>query len=352
MTAENLDLASFGWNAFFESQRQLDDQADAVPVRVMSVHRAGLSVAAPGIDLLIPTIKASPGNEAAAATVGDWLLLDRETSAPRLMQRKSLFSRRAAGAARKLQLIAANVDTLFVVSSCNEDFNVARLERYLALAREADVTPVIVLTKADLTDEPEEFVRAAAALMPGLMVEIVDARDPKSVAGLAAWCGLGQTVALVGSSGVGKSTLVNTLTGIDQAATQSVREEDGKGRHTTSARSLHRLPTKGWIVDTPGMRELQLTDITTGIDEVFADVVALIKECKFTDCRHEAEPGCAVLAAIAAGTFDSARLTRWQKLVAEEAHNTANLAERHAHDRTFTKKIKVAVKSKRRPRGR
>ncbi|WP_205944697.1 ribosome small subunit-dependent GTPase A [Pelagibius litoralis] len=284
--------------------------------------------------------------------MGDWLLLDRETFRPRrLLQRKSLFKRRAAGTGRKLQLIAANVDTLFIVSSCNQDFNTARLERYLALAREAEVTPVIVLTKADLTDLPEDFARAAAKLLPGLLVEVLDARDPDSVACLADWCARGETVALVGSSGVGKSTLINTLSGANRIATQSIREDDDKGRHTTSARVLHRLPAGGWLLDTPGMRELQLTDVKTGLEEVFADVVVLARMCRFADCRHEAEPGCAVLAAVDAGTLDAERLKRWRKLAAEEARNTENLAERRARDRAFGKMVKGVMRDKRQQDG-
>jgi ribosome biogenesis GTPase len=235
---------------------------------------------------------------------------------------------------------------LFIVSSCNQDFNPARLERYLALAREADVTPIIVLTKADLTDMPEDFVRTAAKLLPGLLVEVLDARDPDSVSSLVPWCARGQTVALVGSSGVGKSTLIGTLTGIDRIATQTIRDDDDKGRHTTSARSLYQLPAGGWLLDTPGMRELQLADVKTGIEDVFADIIALARQCRFADCLHEAEADCAVLAAIDAGTLEAQRLQRWRKLAAEEARNTESLAERRARDRAFGKMIKGVMRDK------
>lgn len=348
MTSKFFDLADFGWSPFFETQLDPENQTETIAVRVMAVHRGGLEVAAPNVDRQIRPLRAAPGDEEATATVGDWLLLDGKTFRPRhLLRRKSLFKRRAAGTGRQIQLIAANVDTLFIVSSCNQDFNAARLERYLALAREADVTPVVVLTKADLTDAPEEFVRRAAKLLPGLLVEVVDAREFDSVSCLTPWCSRGETVALVGSSGVGKSTLVNTLTGTDHVATQSIREDDAKGRHTTSARALHPLPTGGWILDTPGMRELQLTDVKSGLEDVFSDIVAFAAACRFADCRHEDEPGCAVLAAIDTGALDAERLRRWQKLAAEEARNTESLAERRARERAFGKMIKGVVKDRR-----
>jgi ribosome biogenesis GTPase / thiamine phosphate phosphatase len=348
MTSTTSELADFGWNDFFASQLEPGDQGIAIPARVMAVHRDRIHVAGPGIDALVAPFTGRAGDDESAATVGDWLLLDAEALRPRrLLERSSLFKRRAAGTRRRLQLIAANVDALLIVSSCNQDFNAARLERYLALAGEAGVTPVIVLTKADLADAPEDYVDVAARLAPDVLVEVVDARDPDSVARLAPWCAHGRTVALVGSSGVGKSTLINTLTGTDRIATQGAREDDDKGRHTTSGRSLHRLPSGGWLVDTPGIRELQITDVKAGIDEVFDDIVALAQTCRFADCRHESEPGCAVLAAIASGQLEAERVRRWRKLAAEEAHNTTSLAERRTRDRAFGKTVKRAVKDKR-----
>ncbi len=348
MTSQFSDLVEFGWSAFFDTQLEPDDLDSTVPARVMAVHRGGLSVAGPAVDTLIPPFVAAPDDEETTATVGDWLLLDPTTYRPkRILERKSLFKRRAAGTGRTLQLIAANVDTVFIVSSCNQDFNIARLERYLVLVREADVTPVIVLTKADLTEEPEDFTRAAVKFLPGLLVEVLDSRNPDSVACLAPWYTSGQTVALVGSSGVGKSTLINTLIGAERIATQGIREDDDKGRHTTSGRALYRLPVGGWLLDTPGMRELQLANVRSGIDDVFADVVVLAGECRFSDCRHETEPGCAVLAAIESGTLEADRLKRWRKLAAEEAHNSGSLAERRANDRAFGKMMKTVVREKR-----
>lgn len=345
MNSLKSDLENWGWNSFFADQ--LTDETDGMPVRVIEVHRSGIRVVGPSIDEQISRFSATQDDEEAVATVGDWLLLEEATHRPlRLLTRSSLFRRRAPGKARKLQLIAANVDTLFIVTSCNHDFSTARLERYLALAGEADVLPIIILTKSDLTQSPDEYVLAASNLADGLQVEIVDARSSDSVAHLAKWCGRGQTVALIGSSGVGKSTLVNTLCGSDCAATGAVREGDDKGRHTTSVRTFYQLPSGGWLLDTPGIRELQLAEVKEGLEQVFSDILELAAECRFNDCKHETEPGCKVQSALKDGTLTQERLNNWRKLAAEEVHNTESLSERHTKNRAFTKMVKRAVKHK------
>jgi len=347
MTFDLSDLAEFGWNAFFTSQLETTDFALTIPVRVMAVHRGAIQVAGPNIDTSIPTFVADVEDEEAISTVGDWLLLERDTlRVHRLLSRNCLFKRRAAGTGRKLQLIAANIDTLFIVTSCNQDFNIARLERYLAMSQEATVTPVIVLTKADLAEQTDEYMNAAAKLLPNLIVEVIDARSENDVTRLAPWCTGGQTVALVGSSGVGKSTLINTLTGNAYITTKGIREDDAKGRHTTTGRVLHRLPAGGWLLDTPGMRELQLTDVRSGLDDVFADIVALAENCRFNSCRHETEPDCAVQQAASSGELNPERLNRWRKLVAEEAYNSASLTERKSRDKAFGKMVKRVIKNK------
>ncbi len=342
MTSCDPTLLELGWRPFFAAQLSADEEEFYDPVRVMAVHRGKIAVAgAAGERLISPKIVDTDAHEDHPA-VGDWMLIDRDRfERVRILDRANLFKRRAPGHNRRLQLIAANVDTLFIVASCNQDFSLPRLERYLVLAREVEVNPVIVLTKIDLTDTPETFVEAARGLQPGLLVTMVDARDPESVASLAQWCGMGETVALLGSSGVGKSTLVNTLRGSDDLATQPIREGDGKGRHTTTVRAMHRLDEGGWLLDTPGMRELQLSDSAAGLAEVFDDIVGLVARCRFSDCSHDSEPDCAVRDALADGTLTLGRLERWRGLVVEDAVNsTGGLMEQRGGSSRRYKELK------------
>ncbi len=332
-------LERLGWGPAFAQQIDAAELAETPPVRVVAVHRNGLQVTGDSIEETIP-----PGPR---ATVGDWLLFDAaHPRSSRVLMRKSLIKRRAPGSDRQLQFIAANIDTVFIVTSCNQDFNVARLERYLALAFEAGIEPVILLTKADLVDDPDPFIAAARALSDRVSVVALDARGEEPRAALADWCRPGQTVAFLGSSGVGKSTLTNALMGDQTIATQNIREDDARGRHTTTRRELHQIPGGCLVLDTPGMRELQLTGAASGIADVFEEIDALTAQCRFNDCQHNTEPGCAVQKAIDDGQLDPARLARWRKLQAEDAFNSASLAERREKDRAFGKLVRSVMKEK------
>ncbi|MEV8466220.1 ribosome small subunit-dependent GTPase A [Fluviibacterium sp. DFM31] len=338
-------LADLGWSNFFLQQDPQDD-GDTL-YRLAHVHRdraEGLGCDGPVV------LTTAPPLTTAELAVGDWVAADPDFRIRHRFDRKTVLQRRAAGTDARTQLIAANVDTLFIVGSCNADFSPARLERYLALAKGAGCYPVVVLTKADLCDDPGTFRAQAETLAPLLTVLTVDAHAAEDIRQVAGWLGRGQTGALVGSSGVGKTTLLNGLTG-QQEDTQAIREDDAKGRHTTTARGLYPVASGGWIIDTPGMRALRLSDASQGIDDVFEDVSSLATQCRFSDCTHETEPGCAILAAIESGDLDPARLRRWQKLRREDQHNSQTLAQARARDKAFGKMVRNVVAGKKSKRG-
>lgn len=332
-----LTLPDLGWSAFFSGQcTEQGADATATPFRIAEVHRDRLTALSPGGEV---SLTCGPTLTTGDIAVGDWVLADDHGRVTRLLDRQTEIKRRAAGTGAQTQLIAANVDVLFLTTSCNADFNPARLERYLALARTAGAFPVVLLTKADQCVDPRSYAREVERLDPMLPAIALDARDPAELANLASWVRSGQTAALLGSSGVGKSTLLNGLTGA-AAATKGIREDDAKGRHTTTARALRRMTNGGWLIDTPGMRALRLTGAEAGIEAVFADIEDLAQTCRFSDCKHEGEPGCAVQAAITAGRLDPDRLGRWRKLQRENARNSETLAQARARDKDFGKMVR------------
>ena len=319
-TAKHELLSALGWSSFFAEQITPDD-ADLVPVRIARVHRSRLTALSPQ-GLVEPVLTSDVTTSQFA--VGDFVLIHPATLLlQRRLERRSVIERRVSGSMVP-QLAGANIDTLFIVTSCNMDFSPARLERYLAWANQAGMEPVILLTKADLTDDLDSYERQARTLQRGLEVVIVNPKSSDATPSLARWCKRGQTVALVGSSGVGKSTLVNTLVGVTeepQQETGSIREEDAKGRHTTTARSLHPIAGGGWVIDTPGIRTLQVSDVAAGLDILFAEITEQAAQCRFRDCTHAHEPGCAVQAAVVGGAIDRERLERWRKLQDENAES-------------------------------
>lgn len=324
-------LADLGWNPAFQKQLSPEECATAFPVRVFALNRHlidGVGAAGRQQFILPPDWFSFSAEE--LPTVGDWLLVDGDGLPLRILERTSLFKRLASGREFRVQLMAANVDTLLVVTSCNQEFNLSRLERYLAMALDAGVEPVVVLTKADLVDSAtiDELRAAAASMRPGLAVLVVDARSEAAVEQLSPWCRPGRTLALVGSSGVGKSTLVNTLSRASVQEIGAIRDGDDKGRHTTTARTLHLLQGGGLLLDSPGLRELQLSDCETGLADLFEEIETVARRCRFTDCRHQGEAGCAVAVAAEGGELDARRLANYLKLRAEQERAEETLVEK------------------------
>lgn len=327
--------AAIGWSGFFAEQVTAEERAAGwMAGRVCGVQARRCRVWCPGdagaeVDAAGPpltrTLEAALFGEAGLPTAGDWVLMDPQREArPRRLEARTTLTRQAPGGRGADQTLAANVDTLLIVTACNQEFSLARTERYLALASgtadrsgAAGVRPVVVLTKADLAEDAASYVARVREAAPGVRVLCVDARDPAAATGLADLCGPGQTVAVLGSSGVGKSTLVNALSDAGQAV-GAARGEDNRGRHTTTSRTLHRLHAGGVIVDLPGIRELRLAGAGEGIDDTFAAEAELAGRCRFRNCRHTGEPGCAVAAALADGRLDPARWARYQTLWREQ----------------------------------
>lgn len=314
----------------------------ARPARISEQHRSGYLVAE-SVDAAcraesLPEWQRAGNYRKGGTTpegrpaVGDWVLVEGEApNALRivaLLPRFSAIKRGAAGEHYKQQVIGANIDTVFVVCGLDADFNPRRIERYLLLVGGSGVQPVVVLTKSDR--EGADAASAAEALRAlGVPVLAVNAKDRGSVAGLAPWLGEGHSVVLVGSSGAGKSTLTNTLLGTDRMKTGAVRETDDRGRHTTTHRALIALPSGACLIDTPGMRELKPTG-EEDVAESFTDIETLAAQCRFRNCQHAREPGCAVRAAVEAGEIDGSRVANFLKLSAEVAGAANRLATRLA----------------------
>jgi ribosome biogenesis GTPase / thiamine phosphate phosphatase len=318
------ELSALGFGPFFEKQLRPSD-GSAVPARVAAEHRQGYEVwsqAGSGRAQLAGRLRLELENAPSPPGVGDWVLVDaapgpdRTAVIERVLERRSAFTRGAAGREARAQVVAANVDLVFAVCGLDADFNVRRIERYLARIWASGAEPAVILNKADVCADAAARLAEVQSRAVGAAVYATSALHSRGIDAVRGCIREGTTVALVGSSGAGKSTLVNALLGESRMRTGQVRASDGRGRHVTTHRQLVLLPGGGLLLDTPGMRELELVD-EGGLDAVFGDIAALAARCRYRDCRHRAEPGCAVKEAAESGALDADRLDHFLKLERE-----------------------------------
>jgi ribosome biogenesis GTPase len=315
-----LHLESLGWDESYADAFSPYQPDGLVPARVAVEHRSEYVLYSEQGELRAELAGRLRHNDEHPA-VGDWVAVAARADEGRgrieaLLPRRTAFVRKTAWNETKPQVVAANVDIVFVVCGLDLNYNVRRLERYLTLAWESGAQPVVLLTKADLCDDVESRALEVESVAFGVPVHAVSAPHGDGVETVRSYVPAGRTAALLGSSGVGKSTLVNALVGEEVLATQDIRE-DGRGRHTTTHRQLVALPVGGLVLDTPGMRELQLWEADSGLESAFQDVEELAAQCRFADCAHEREPGCKVRAALANETLDLERFESWRKLQRE-----------------------------------
>jgi ribosome biogenesis GTPase / thiamine phosphate phosphatase len=324
--AEDSDLGRLGWNPFFEDNFAAHEAQGLVPARVTLEHNYLFRVHTGRAEVLAVAAGRLKRREHGSPypAVGDWVAVEpvakqRRAVIEAVLPRRSRFSRKVAGEVTREQVVAANVDTVFLTQGLDDDFNVRRMERALVMVRDSGAEPVILLNKSDLVADVETRVTQMRAAAPGVAVIAVSAVQAKGLEELASYIGPGRTVALIGSSGVGKSTLVNSLAGSELLRTAAVRQKGSQGRHTTTHRQLVLLPSGGMVIDTPGLRELQLWEVGTSIEETFRDIEDLAAGCRFRDCRHENEPRCAVTQAVAEERLGRSRLESYRKLRKEAA---------------------------------
>jgi ribosome biogenesis GTPase len=332
-----MSLADFGWDGHVQQRfAEFAGKTDLYPARVLIEfnHNYRVAVDSGELDAVIAgRVKHHARSRADLPAVGDWVVVRKRPDEDRgsivaVLERRSRFSRRMAGQVTDEQIVAANVDVVFVVMALDDDFSPRRLERYLLMARESGAAPVVLLTKPDLTDDLAARVSDAVTVAGDVPVHVLSPKHDQGVEQVAHYLTRGRTGALLGSSGVGKSTIINRLAGADLQKTREVRAADSKGRHTTTHRELVVLPKGGLIIDTPGMRELQLWDAPGGIRETFDDIESLAGSCRFTDCRHRGDPGCAVADAVSSGDLVATRLESYVKLQDELAFLTRQQDER------------------------
>jgi len=351
-----LHLQDLGWSDRLATDFEPHAAEGRVPARVAVEHRGAYVLYAETGELraeVAPKLRSRASGRADFPAVGDWVAL-RDGFVHAVLPRRTKFSRKVASSEGREcdeQVVAANVDVVFLVTAFGHDFNLRRLERYLVMAWESGAEPAILLTKSDLAENVDAGVLEAQSIAFGVPVHAVSAVTGEGLDAMRSYLAPGRTAALLGSSGVGKSTLVNRLAGAELLATAEIRA-DGRGRHTTSHRELVLLPDGGLVLDTPGMRELQLWESAEGLGEAFTDVEALAARCRFSDCAHRSEPGCAVREALAQGELDAQRYASYEKL-GRELHRLEIKLDKRARSeearrrRAFYREIRSRTKASR-----
>ena len=320
-----VDLDTLGWHVDFDEPFQTHAAQGLHAARVAVAHNYLYQLTGADGELMAEVsgrLRHQGDIPENRPVVGDWVAIkpsqsEQKATIEAVLPRRTSFSRKAPGETTRRQLVAANIDTIFLVCGLDDDFNVRRIERYLVAIQESGAAAVIILNKADTCPDLETARAATAPIAAGAPIHVISCLEDDGFDPLRSYLTRGHTIALIGSSGVGKSTIINRLLGVDRQRTRAVRPKDGRGRHTTTQRELIMMPGGGLLIDTPGMRELQLWDSAQALDDAFDDIDALASDCRFRDCAHGAEPGCAVRAAVEAGQLSRQRVEHYQGLKAE-----------------------------------
>jgi len=363
MSRSTYNLGQLGWHGFFEAHFGEYEKQGLVPARVAEEHRGRYLLYGDGFSCsgeVSGRFRHQSRSRGDFPAVGDWVAVEPRPESDlaiihAVLGRRSSFSRKAvlsggmpnSGGKADEQVLAANIDTVFLVTGLDDNYSLRRIERYVSITWDSGATPVIVLNKADVCEEVTARIDEVQAVAVGVPVHAVSAINGDGLEPLQAYLEPGRTVAFLGSSGVGKSTLINCLLGEERLATQSVREYDGKGRHTTTFRQLIPLPSGGIVIDTPGMREIQAWSDSEGLSRTFEDIEALAERCRFADCKHADEPGCAVREALEDGSLDEKRYRNYLQLLKENRHLELrkNEGERRRTEREWDKTVRNYFKS-------
>ncbi len=352
------DLKNIGFSDWFKSRSDNEKMAAHDVARIVSVHKDSYVITKGGAEVfseLSGNLLYSTESATELPTTGDWVyadFYDDDTHAIiyGVFPRKTILQRKAAGKLVDFQLIAANIDIAFIIQSLNDDFNLRRLERYLVMVNESHIEPIILLSKSDLMshDEVDVIKKKVVSIAPQTTIITFSNLDRENIGSVASSLKCGLTYCLLGSSGVGKTTFLNSLIGKDEFETQSVSKVQSKGRHTTTSRQLICLESGAMIIDTPGMRELGSMSVDEGLDETFSEILDLFQSCKFANCSHSKEKGCAILTAIKTGDLSKQRYQNYLKMKRESDFNQMSYLEKKKKDKNFGKLVKSAIKHKQR----